>query len=134
MDLGIRTPEETLGKKLDELTADDLIAFICQWKTCVTGLDKLLYEDARKEFNLSAMTGFGMDGDQQIKEQDFMKVRGTFENNRFVTEVVEHIRKKTNLPTKWSKRSGNLQALDSEGDAMAKIRMPCCTGPVEYKM
>ncbi len=92
--------EETLGKKLDELTADDLIAFICQWKTCVTGLDKLLYEDARKEFNLSAMTGFGMDGDQQIKEQDFMKVRGTFENNTFVREVVEHIRKKNELADK----------------------------------
>ena len=46
------------------------------------------------------MTGFGMDGDQQIREQDFMKVRGTFENNTFVREVVEHIRKKNELADK----------------------------------
>ncbi len=92
--------EETLGKKLGEITCDDLVTFIEAWKTCVTGLDKLLYEDARKEFKLSAMTGFGMDGDQRIKEQDFMMVRGTFESNTFVTEVVEHIRKKSELADK----------------------------------
>ena len=92
--------EETLGKKLREITCDDLVTFIEAWKTCVTGLDKLLYEDARKEFKLSAMTGFGMDGDQRIKEQDFMMVRGTFESNTFVTEVVEHIRKKSELADK----------------------------------
>ncbi len=102
--------EETLGKKLEELTSDDLISFIGLWKNCVTGLDKLLYEDARKEFKLSAMTGFGMDGDQRIKEQDFMMVRGTFENNRFVTEVVEHIRKKSELADKITEA---IQALDA---------------------
>lgn len=67
--------EKTLDKKLEELSCDDLVAFISEWKECVTGLDKLLYEDARKEFRLSAMTGYGMDGDKQVREQDFIKVR-----------------------------------------------------------
>ncbi len=92
--------EEILGKSLDDLTPEDLISFIEKWKASVTGLDKLLYEDARKEFRLSAMTGFGIDGDRQIKEQDFVKVRGTFEKNRFVTEIIDHIRKKSELGDK----------------------------------
>jgi hypothetical protein len=95
-----RLLEEIIGKSLDEITPEDLISFIEKWKACVTGLDKLLYEDARKEFRLSAMTGFGIDGDRQIKEQDFVKVRGTFEKNRFVTEIIDHIRKKSELGDK----------------------------------
>lgn len=101
--------EKTLDKKLEELSCDDLVAFISEWKECVTGLDKLLYEDARKEFRLSAMTGYGMDGDKQVREQDFIKVRGTFEKNRFVTEVVEHIRKKSELAETMIKQIRQLQ-------------------------
>ena len=92
--------EKTLAKKIPDITKEDLLNLIGEWKSCVTGLDKLLYEDARKEFRISAMTGFGVDGDQIIKEQDFVKVRGTFEKNRFVTEIVDHIRKKSELGEK----------------------------------
>jgi carbonic anhydrase/acetyltransferase-like protein (isoleucine patch superfamily) len=92
--------EKHLNKKIEDITKDDLLNLIEEWKSCVTGLDKLLYEDARKEFRISAMTGFGVDGDQIIKEQDFVKVRGTFEKNRFVTEIVDHIRKKSELGEK----------------------------------
>ena len=92
--------EQYAGKNLAEVTAADLIKLVSQWKECVISLDKLIYEDAKKEFRLSAMTGFGMDGDNLVKKQDFVKVRGTFEKNRFVTEIIEHIRKKSELGDK----------------------------------
>jgi hypothetical protein len=92
--------KNNIGEPLSEVDSNDLIKVIEQWKDAVIGLDKLLYEDARKEFRLSAMTGFGTDGDTQDKELDFIKVRGTFEKNTFVNEILEHIRKKSELGEK----------------------------------
>lgn len=88
---------ENLGKPLNEITSSDLTEIVTQWKSAVVELDQMLYEDARKEFRLSAMTGFGTDGSIADKEQDFIKVRGTFEKNTFVTEILDHIRKKSEL-------------------------------------
>jgi hypothetical protein len=62
-----------------------------RWQEAVVGLDRLVYEDAKKEFSLSSMTGFGADGSRQEKEQDFEQVRGVFESNPFVTAVLHHI-------------------------------------------
>jgi hypothetical protein len=57
----------------------------------------MLYEDAKKEFRLDSMTGFGIDGDMEIKQKDFEQVRGRFEENDFVKEVLHHIDRKTKL-------------------------------------
>ena len=68
-----------------------------KWKEAVIGLDEMLYEDARKEFSLASMTGFGADGSREEKELDFEQVRGVFESNSFVQAVLEHIRVKRAL-------------------------------------
>ena len=81
----------------DTITADDVIAIVKRWQEAVVGLDKMVYADAKKEFTLSSMTGFGADGSHEEKEQDFEQVRGTFESNPFVTEVLNHIERKTAL-------------------------------------
>ena len=81
----------------NEISAKDVIAIVKQWQESVVGLDKMVYADAKKEFTLSSMTGFGADGSREEKEQDFEQVRGTFESNPFVTEVLNHIQKKTAL-------------------------------------
>jgi len=38
-----------------------------------------------------------VDGDDVQKQQDFESVRGSFENNPFVLEVLNHIKIKTDL-------------------------------------
>ena len=81
------------GKKIEELTADDIIRIVEKWKKSVTDLDKQLYEDARKEFALSSMTGFGIDGGDEVKKLDFEQVRGEFESNSVVAAIQEHIKK-----------------------------------------
>ena len=58
------------------ITAADVISIVEQWKEAVIGLDKIIYEDARKEFSLASMTGFGADGTKEDKEMDFEQVRG----------------------------------------------------------
>ena len=89
--------EEFFGYALESITAEQVIDIVERWKTAVIGLDKELYEDARKEFNLASMTGFGADGSKEDKEHDFSEVRGDFESNSFVTAVLDHISKKEAL-------------------------------------
>ena len=82
---------------LDTVTAKDVIAIVEDWKDSVVGLDRVLYEDAKKEFSLSSQTGFGADGDNHEQKMDFEQVRGIFEQNTFVSSILQHIEEKTML-------------------------------------
>ncbi len=85
--------------KLDarKITADKLAEIVRRWKRSVVALDEMVYADAKKEFSLSAKTGFGADGTRFDVERDFEQVRGDFESNSFVVAVTDHIRKKSAL-------------------------------------
>ena len=85
------------NKKLTEVSYDDIFSMIELWKESVVKLDKLIYSDAKKEFDLNSKTGFGVDGNEEQKHQDFESVRGNFESNPFVLEVLNHIKLKTKL-------------------------------------
>jgi hypothetical protein len=100
---------EITGKGIDDLTVEDIRALIEKWKKSVVGLDELLYEDAKKEFRLDSMTGFGMDGNKTTQRLDFEKVRGSFENNDFVNEIVNHIDRKTTLGAKMIERLNSIE-------------------------
>ncbi len=89
--------EKKLGRKIEEITAKDIIDIVQRWKQAVVELDRKLYQDARKEFSERAQIGYGVDGDEEIKHLDFNGVRGTFENNSFVGEIENHITTKTRL-------------------------------------
>jgi hypothetical protein len=89
--------EEESGISVMKLTANDVIRIIENWEKSVIDLDNLLYEDARKEFTLSSMTGFGIDGSAEDKKLDFEEVRGEFESNTVVAAIQEHIKQKKSL-------------------------------------
>lgn len=88
---------EVYGMDPEKITARDIVGIVEKWKSAVTGLDKLIYEDAKKEFSMAYMTGFGADGSQAEKVLDFEQVQGDFESNPFVTAVIEHIKVKEAL-------------------------------------
>ena len=92
----------------EQITAKDVIAIVKQWQEAVVGLDKMVYADAKKEFSLSAMTGFGADGSREEQAQDFEQVRGVFESNPFVTAVLQHIEVKTALGNELIERISHL--------------------------
>jgi len=89
--------EEFFGIDPDLITVRDVVTIVKKWEDAVIGLDYMLYEDAKKEFSLASMTGFGADGTKDDKEQDFEQVRGDFESNAFVTAVLQHIQVKKAL-------------------------------------
>ena len=97
------------GKKIESLKIGDIISLIRKWKDSVIGLDQMLYEDAKKEFRLDSMTGFGMDGNKTTQKLDFDKVRGSFESNDFVKEIVSHIQKKTILGDSMLEKLANIE-------------------------
>lgn len=88
---------EFYGLNAETITAKDIINIVHQWQKSVVGLDRMVYEDAKKEFSLTSMTGFGADGSKEEQVLDFEQVRGVFESNPFVTAVMKHIEVKTAL-------------------------------------
>jgi len=85
------------GYKPETITPEDVIHIVDDWKEAVIRLDKTLYQDAKKEFSLSAQTGFGADGNNDEQRMDFEQVRGVFEQNTFVSSILQHIEEKTKL-------------------------------------
>jgi hypothetical protein len=84
-------------KKLTDFTAEDVINIVGKWKESVLEIDRLLYEDAKKEFSMSKMTGFGVDGRNGARELDFTQVRGEFEKNETVKAIQVHMQTKEAL-------------------------------------
>ena len=89
--------EKFTGKTLAEFTADDVISVVDKWKESVLGIDRFLYEDAKKEFSMSIKTGFGIDGQNGAIELDFINVRGEFEKNETVNAIKLHMQTKEEL-------------------------------------
>ena len=96
--------EEEIGISVNRMTADNVVRIVEIWKKSVIDLDNLLYEDARKEFTLSSMTGFGIDGGDEVKKLDFDQVRGEFESNNVVAAIKKHIEQKKALGDELIKR------------------------------
>ncbi len=100
--------EDYWGKTIDKVSYIDIVNFIELWKNSVVKLDQLIYNDAKKEFDLNAKTGFGVDGNEEQKHQDFQSVRGSFDENPFVLEVLKHIKVKTELGNELIERLGKI--------------------------
>ena len=86
------------GKECSELTVSDVKAIANRWCESVVTLDRMLYDDARKEFSSVARIGFGVDASSdRNRRNDFEQVRGEFERDPFVKMVLDHIESKTAL-------------------------------------
>ena len=101
--------QEFYGFNPETITAKEIISIVRAWREAVVSLDRMVYNDARKEFSLSAMTGFGVDGSRSEMKLDFEHVRGDFENNPFVTAVLKHIDDKTVLGEELINRIGQIE-------------------------
>ena len=76
--------QEYYGVSLESVTVEKLSELIVRWRSSVIALDNLIYEDARKEFDLAGLSDF--------------------EADPFVKSVKEHIADKTHLADKALKK------------------------------
>lgn len=75
-------------KNQHQLTdSQKLLWLINNWLSACEKLNSLIVADAKKEFGDTPRIGYGIDGDEKIRDADFDAVRGKFESNSFVLEV-----------------------------------------------
>jgi hypothetical protein len=79
---------ESEGKKPQEVGKPELKKRIDAWKENKIKLNNLILADARKEFDQASRIGFGMDGDEHSRDDDFTAVRGTYDGNKFVRSLI----------------------------------------------
>lgn len=73
-------------------------SIIQTWKQACDRFDRMVIEDAAKEFAEPLKAGFGLDAislnsPNATREQDFIQVRGTADGNKFVKAVENHIQR-----------------------------------------
>ena len=89
--------EARCGKTVETITRADIVAIVERWRESVVMLDRMLLDDAAKEYSLTSRTGFGIDSPDEDADEDFNNVRGDFDSDPFVLMVKEHIEKKSAL-------------------------------------
>ncbi len=79
--------EQRLQVKLNEITIQQLTQIIRDWIQNAIKLNNMIMKDAEKEFDVFSRIGFGIDGDNTIRDKDFEAVRGTYQGNKFILEL-----------------------------------------------
>lgn len=87
--------------KIDYSDRDKLIQIIENWQKASLKLNQLIIDDAKKEFGTTPRIGFGIDGDEKVRDADFDSVRGTFEDNGFVKELMQKQIEIENTAKEW---------------------------------
>lgn len=100
--------KQEVGLDVTVASRDAIDDFVEEWKNAVVVLDEMMYKDARKEFTLKSQTGFGIDGSADTRASDFENVRGEFTAHPAVTDILEHIDKKSQLAALVRKKLASL--------------------------
>ncbi len=80
------------GASLTEMSLPDIRDAVTSWGELRTKYLRLILGDADKEFHPDTRTGFGLLDDQEQTNEDFLAVRGTFDDNKFVLQMREEIK------------------------------------------
>ncbi len=86
-----RILSERFDMDVRNIEASQLLELISKWETESIKLDKMILNDATKEYDDSSKIGFGVDGDQDVINQDFEAVRGTPDKNKFIAGINQEI-------------------------------------------
>ncbi len=76
---------------LDQIKADEAVAIADKLLADQSKFLKLILIDASKEFDDVTQVGFGQDGEEADRVEDFRAVRGTYDNNKFIKQMNQAI-------------------------------------------
>lgn len=93
---------ERLGIDVEKISTEQMLDLITRWEKETIKLDKMILMDASKEFDESSRIGFGIDGDEAVRNSDFEAVRGVADENKFITGIKDEI-------TQTEKRAAELR-------------------------
>ncbi|MFH1213530.1 MAG: DUF4954 family protein [Candidatus Neomarinimicrobiota bacterium] len=69
------------------LSVGQVCQVLNEWQENVVRLNSLIIKDAEKEFDHGSRIGYGLDGDDTVRDLDFAAVRGTLDDNKFILEL-----------------------------------------------
>jgi hypothetical protein len=92
---------ERHGRNLLELDKETLLGMLGEWKVNAVRLNNMILSDAKKEFDAGSRIGFGIDGDEEIRQADFKAVRGEYEENGFVNGIRKDIGEIEKKAAEW---------------------------------
>jgi uncharacterized protein DUF4954/uncharacterized protein DUF6819 len=75
------------GKTPAEMTDDERNAAVAAWQKAAVKLNNMILGDAAKEFDDQTRLGFGIDGDESVRDADFEAVRGAHSEDKFVRQI-----------------------------------------------
>ncbi len=80
--------EKDYGFAPASITPEQALGAIEEWKKAAVSLHAMILEDAQREFGPFARIGYGIDGTEETRENDFSAVRGTSDSNSVVQRLV----------------------------------------------
>lgn len=80
---------QQINKEPADINKEDLKTILLEGSNAFVKLNKLIKEDAIKEFDSGAQIGYGIDGDAETVQADFEAVRGNKETNSFIVGLQE---------------------------------------------
>jgi len=86
--------------KIQDVTPEQLIMVINEWKESLKKQTESILQDAKKEYDDKRRIGYGIDGDEQVRDDDFDAVRGLFEENKFIIDSKLELEK---MLQKWNR-------------------------------
>jgi len=93
---------------LIDIKPDQLIMIITAWKDSLSKQTDSILEDAGKEYDEKRRIGYGIDGDENVRDADFDAVRGLFERNKFIIDTRNEFQKTL---MKWEKLTAVIKSL-----------------------
>ncbi len=102
------TLENQMGIDLADITIEQLSHLLQDWETNSLKLNNMILRDAMKEFDQNSKVCFGIDGDEESREADFLAVRGTYEGNKFIQGLHAENESIKQISAKWQETLSNL--------------------------
>ena len=73
----------------ETVTLKNIEELITRWKDNSIRMNNLIMLDTKKEFDNNSRIGFGLGGDQSVRDADFEQVRGSYDDNSFAKGLLE---------------------------------------------
>ncbi len=96
--------KQELNVDVAEISGEQLKQIIDEWKENKQRFNNLIMSDAQKEYDVNSRIGYGIDGDETVRDLDFERVRGNYETNGFVQELKRENTEIEKLANEWNKK------------------------------
>jgi hypothetical protein len=79
--------ERRVELPINQIQSSHLIRIVQEWHDSSLKLNNMIGNDAVKEFDAGSRIGFGVDGDESVRDLDFDAVRGTYDQHSFILRL-----------------------------------------------